>query len=86
MTGCHLCRCFQSVLVHLQLLWELLLLGEPLVVMAPSPTASSETVLALVRYQSHLWLITPRPPPNTGISQSVSNVFFQLHLSAEVLL
>ncbi|XP_075900475.1 protein DENND6B [Nelusetta ayraudi] len=41
-------RCFQSVLVHLQLLWELLLLGEPLVVMAPSPTASSETVLALV--------------------------------------
>lgn len=41
-------RCFQSVLVHLQLLWELLLLGEPLVVMAPSPTTSSETVLALV--------------------------------------
>lgn len=49
-TLCRLRRCFQSVLVHLQLLWELLLLGEPLVVMAPSPTASSETVLALVRY------------------------------------
>uniref|UniRef100_A0A672GRQ6 UDENN domain-containing protein n=1 Tax=Salarias fasciatus TaxID=181472 RepID=A0A672GRQ6_SALFA len=41
-------RCFQSVLVHLQMLWELTLLGEPLVVMAPSPTVSSETVLALI--------------------------------------
>ncbi|XP_068611241.1 protein DENND6B [Brachionichthys hirsutus] len=41
-------RCFQSVLVHLQVLWELTLLGEPLVVMAPSPTVSSETVLALI--------------------------------------
>lgn len=42
-------RCFQSVLVHLHILWELMLLGEPLVIMAPSPTVSSETVLALVR-------------------------------------
>lgn len=41
-------RCFQSVLVHVQVLWELVLLGEPLVVMAPSPTLSSEVVLALV--------------------------------------
>ncbi|XP_068162440.1 protein DENND6B [Antennarius striatus] len=41
-------RCFQSVLVHLQMLWELTLLGEPLIVMAPSPTVSSETVLALI--------------------------------------
>ncbi|XP_061524487.1 protein DENND6B isoform X2 [Phycodurus eques] len=41
-------RCFQSVLIHLQMLWELALLGEPLVIMAPSPTVSSETVLALV--------------------------------------
>ncbi|KAM8909088.1 protein DENND6B isoform 1-T1 [Spinachia spinachia] len=41
-------NCFQSVLVHLQMFWELMLLGEPLVVMAPSPTVSSETVLALV--------------------------------------
>ncbi|KAL7979753.1 hypothetical protein Chor_008091 [Crotalus horridus] len=40
-------RCFQSVLVHVQLLWELILLGEPLVVVAPSPTMSSEVVLAL---------------------------------------
>lgn len=45
-----LCRCFQSVLVHVQVLWELVLLGEPLVIMAPSPTVSSEVVLALVRY------------------------------------
>ncbi|XP_034382124.1 protein DENND6B isoform X2 [Cyclopterus lumpus] len=41
-------RCFQSVLIHLQMFWELMLLGEPVVVMAPSPTVSSETVLALV--------------------------------------
>ncbi|XP_067110533.1 protein DENND6B isoform X1 [Osmerus mordax] len=41
-------KCFQSVLIHLQMLWELMLLGEPIVVMAPSPAVSSETVLALV--------------------------------------
>uniref|UniRef100_A0A673M817 Protein DENND6B-like n=1 Tax=Sinocyclocheilus rhinocerous TaxID=307959 RepID=A0A673M817_9TELE len=41
-------KCFQSVLIHVQMLWELMLLGEPVVVMAPSPTFSSETVLALV--------------------------------------
>ncbi|XP_051468300.1 protein DENND6B [Apus apus] len=40
-------RCFQPVLIHIQMLWELMLLGEPLVVMAPSPTVSSEMVLAL---------------------------------------
>uniref|UniRef100_A0A671SWI8 DENN/MADD domain containing 6B n=1 Tax=Sinocyclocheilus anshuiensis TaxID=1608454 RepID=A0A671SWI8_9TELE len=44
----HVIRCFQSVLIHVQMLWELMLLGEPVVVMAPSPTVSSETVLALV--------------------------------------
>ncbi|XP_030636263.1 protein DENND6B [Chanos chanos] len=41
-------KCFQSTLIHLQMLWELMLLGEPVVVMAPSPTISSETVFALV--------------------------------------
>ncbi|OPJ71472.1 protein DENND6B [Patagioenas fasciata monilis] len=40
-------RCFQPVLIHVQMLWELMLLGEPMVVMAPSPTVSSEMVLAL---------------------------------------
>ncbi|XP_009884163.1 PREDICTED: protein DENND6B, partial [Charadrius vociferus] len=40
-------RCFQPVLIHVQMLWELMLLGEPIVVMAPSPTVSSEMVLAL---------------------------------------
>ncbi|XP_028306138.1 protein DENND6B [Gouania willdenowi] len=40
--------CFQSMLVHLHMLWELTLLGEPLVIMAPSPKVSSETVLALI--------------------------------------
>ncbi|KAG8432007.1 hypothetical protein GDO86_020330 [Hymenochirus boettgeri] len=41
-------RCFSPVFFHIQMLWELVLLGEPLVVMAPSPCQSSETVLALV--------------------------------------
>ncbi|KAM6161884.1 protein DENND6B isoform 2-T2 [Erethizon dorsatum] len=40
-------RCFQPVLTHVQTLWELVLLGEPLVVLAPSPDVSSEMVLAL---------------------------------------
>ncbi|XP_023381213.1 protein DENND6B isoform X2 [Pteropus vampyrus] len=42
-------RCFQPVLAHVQTLWELMLLGEPLLVLAPSPTVSSEMVLALTR-------------------------------------
>ncbi|XP_043934710.1 protein DENND6A isoform X2 [Protopterus annectens] len=41
-------RCFCPVFFHIQILWELVLLGEPLVVMAASPAESSETVLALV--------------------------------------
>ncbi|TRY82369.1 hypothetical protein DNTS_015109 [Danionella cerebrum] len=41
-------KCFQSVLIHMQMLWELVLLGEPVVVMAPTSTVSSESVLALV--------------------------------------
>ncbi|XP_005997825.1 DENN/MADD domain containing 6Aa [Latimeria chalumnae] len=41
-------RHFCPVFFHIQMLWELVLLGEPLVVMAPSPAESSETVLALV--------------------------------------
>uniref|UniRef100_A0A8C9R6B1 DENN/MADD domain containing 6B n=1 Tax=Scleropages formosus TaxID=113540 RepID=A0A8C9R6B1_SCLFO len=47
-SGLDLFRCFQSLLIHIQMLWELMLLGEPVVIMAPSPTVSSETVLALV--------------------------------------
>uniref|UniRef100_A0AAZ3NSE0 UDENN domain-containing protein n=1 Tax=Oncorhynchus tshawytscha TaxID=74940 RepID=A0AAZ3NSE0_ONCTS len=43
-----LCRCFHPVFFHIQMLWELVLLGEALVVMAPSPAESSDTVLALV--------------------------------------
>lgn len=42
-------RCLQPVLSHMQTLWELMLLGEPLVVLAPSPAVSSEMVLALTR-------------------------------------
>lgn len=44
------CRCFYPVFFHIQMLWELVLLGEALVVMAPSPAESSDTVLALVRW------------------------------------
>ncbi|XP_014446748.1 protein DENND6B isoform X4 [Tupaia chinensis] len=40
-------RCFRPVLTHVQTLWELMLLGEPLVVVAPSPDVSSDMVLAL---------------------------------------
>uniref|UniRef100_A0A8C1BI64 DENN/MADD domain containing 6Aa n=1 Tax=Cyprinus carpio carpio TaxID=630221 RepID=A0A8C1BI64_CYPCA len=41
-------RCFHPVFFHIQMLWELVLLSEALVVMAPSPAESSDTVLALV--------------------------------------
>ncbi|TWW62711.1 Protein DENND6A DENN domain-containing protein 6A [Takifugu flavidus] len=41
-------KCFHPVFFHIQMLWELVLLGEALVVMAPSPAESSDTVLALV--------------------------------------
>ncbi|XP_061148384.1 DENN/MADD domain containing 6Aa isoform X1 [Syngnathus typhle] len=47
-------RCFFPVFFHIQMLWELVLLGEALVVMAPSPAESSDTVLALVSCVSPL--------------------------------
>ena len=40
-----------SLLPHLQMLWELLLCGEPLVVMATSPSVCSYVVQALVKYK-----------------------------------
>ncbi|KAK7499904.1 hypothetical protein BaRGS_00008752 [Batillaria attramentaria] len=39
---------FQSILPHVQLLWELVLIGEPVVVMAASPSVTSACVQALV--------------------------------------
>ncbi|XP_076468709.1 protein DENND6B-like isoform X3 [Babylonia areolata] len=39
---------FQSILPHVQLLWELVLLGEPIVVMAASPSVTCACVQALV--------------------------------------
>lgn len=42
-------HCFASLLPHVQLLWELVLIGEPLVVMASQPQTSSDLVQALVR-------------------------------------
>ncbi|XP_070559229.1 protein DENND6A-like isoform X2 [Ptychodera flava] len=47
-------KCFQPVLPHIQLLWELILTNEPIVVMAPSPTICSDTVQALVSMISPL--------------------------------
>lgn len=40
-------KSFQPVLTHCNLLWELVLLGEPMVVMASSPETCSSMVLAL---------------------------------------
>lgn len=39
---------FSALLPNLTLLWELVLLGEPIIVMAPSPSISSEVVQSLV--------------------------------------
>ncbi|XP_071081895.1 protein DENND6B-like isoform X1 [Haliotis cracherodii] len=39
---------FQSILPHIQLLWELVLVGEPIVVMAASPSVTSNCVQALI--------------------------------------
>jgi len=47
-------RYLWPVLSHVHLLWELVLIGEPLVVMASSPTLCSQTVQALV---STIWPI-----------------------------
>lgn len=44
----NLFRCFSTVISHIHLLWELVLIGEPIVVMAASPTTCSEMVQALV--------------------------------------
>lgn len=41
-------KCLFPILPHIQLIWELVLTGEPIVVMANSPTVCSETVHALV--------------------------------------
>lgn len=39
---------FRGLLLHLWTLWELMILGEPLLVIAPTPTQCSEAVSALV--------------------------------------
>jgi hypothetical protein len=45
---------FHTIIHHLQLMWELVLLGEPLVIIAPSPTDSSLLVQALTNLISPL--------------------------------
>ena len=39
---------FRKLLSKLWTLWELVLLGEPILILSPSPTISSEAVLSLV--------------------------------------
>ena len=41
-----------SVLTHIQLLWELILLNEPIAILANSPTHCSQTVQALGKLYS----------------------------------
>ena len=43
----NLFRSLASILSHVHLLWELVLLSEPIVVMATSPTICSDVVHAL---------------------------------------
>ncbi|XP_052281111.1 protein DENND6A-like isoform X2 [Dreissena polymorpha] len=45
---------FQSILPHIQMLWELVIAGEPIVVMAASPAVTSSTVQSLVSLISPL--------------------------------
>ncbi|XP_014782482.2 protein DENND6A isoform X4 [Octopus bimaculoides] len=45
---------FQPILAHVQMLWELVIIGEPIAVMAASPTVTSNTVQALVNLISPL--------------------------------
>jgi len=44
----NLYKCLQPIIVHIHLLWELILLNEPIVVIASLPSISSETVQALI--------------------------------------
>jgi len=43
-------QCLKPIISHLHLLWELVLTNEPVVVMAPVPDFSANTVNALVQY------------------------------------
>lgn len=65
-------RCFRPVLAHVQMLWELMLLGEPLLVLAPSPDISSELVLALTRWVPRLGQLGPRVCSGHSCSPSAS--------------
>ncbi|KAJ3602543.1 hypothetical protein NHX12_030295 [Muraenolepis orangiensis] len=77
-------RCFHPVFFHIQMLWELVLLGEPLVVMAPSPAESSDTVLALVSdfrpyftiHDSEFKEYTTRTQAPPSVILGVTNPFF----------
>uniref|UniRef100_A0A8C7PWU5 DENN/MADD domain containing 6B n=1 Tax=Oncorhynchus mykiss TaxID=8022 RepID=A0A8C7PWU5_ONCMY len=68
-----LLKCFQSFLIHLQILWELMLIGEAMVILAPSPTVSSETVLALASSIAPLQYCCDYSP---NVILGVTNPFF----------
>jgi len=63
----NLYSCFRSLLPSLWTLWELMLTGQPLVVMAPNPSTCSESVLGLAS------LISPLP------YQADFRPFFTIH-------
>lgn len=48
----NLYKCLQPILLHIHLIWELVLLNEPIVVIATVPNACSETVQSLI---STIW-------------------------------
>ncbi|XP_057306926.1 protein DENND6A-like [Hydractinia symbiolongicarpus] len=55
-------ECFSSMLPHLHVLWELVLLAEPIIVMAPSPSTCSEGVLSLVSLVQPLAFVCDHRP------------------------
>lgn len=58
---------FKDILQDLWLLWELILLAEPLVVMAPDPGVCSEAVVSLVNLINPVRMVAV----NRGISHSL---------------
>ena len=48
MQSIHVYRSFERLLPHLWAMWEMILVGEPLVVLSDQPSRSSDAVLSLV--------------------------------------
>ncbi|KAK6488200.1 protein DENND6B isoform X1 [Huso huso] len=73
-------KCFQPILIHIQMFWELMLLGEPIAVMAPSPTVSSETVLALTSLASNYYFVCQKEGPiHKTVAKKNYHPYFTIH-------